>query len=282
MQATLKSGRAAPVLAGEERVGIFFEGGGSMEYVSTEPIEQPQVLFNAKKGSRIESELTAAGVRLRDRFDRILWLERGRSLPPLEGTPAKTLSDSFAKQRAKFGRMHAPPLSHDFALQALDAPEAPLVWVEMDGGREDLLYVLDGMDDPSEGVATLNRSESNDPELRQFLWLAPLSLQPIGRDRRDPPAARFLLTDVDLELTASAGDDAKLSVVETIVPRGRAAAALRFELDSTIYAQSGVNLEARTERVRSVTDAKGRSLEFDHRMDELLVRLAEPAPPDFR
>ena len=80
--------------------------------------------------------------------------------------------------------MHAPPpLSHDFAIHAFDAPEAPLIWAEIEGGREDLLYVFDGTDDSSEGLATLHSSESNETELRKFLWLAPLSLQPIGATR---------------------------------------------------------------------------------------------------
>ena len=273
----LGAGRAAPVRAGDETVGIFFEGSGAFDYVSADPIEAPVVVFDAKKGSRLKPEKTAAGVRLRDTVKRVLWLARGETLPPLAGAPAPPLADAFHREREKFGRMHAPPLSHDFAMQALDAPEAPLVWAEIEGGREDLLYVFDGTDDPSEGLATLQASESDEKELRKFLWLSPLSLQPIDRDPRDPPPARYSLTDVGVELTASAGNDAKLVVEETLVPRGRPAAAFRFDLNSTEYAMAGSNLEARSERVRTVTDEKGRALAFDHRMDQLVVELAEPA-----
>lgn len=276
----LESGRAAPVRAGEEVVGIFFEGKGAFDYLSVDPLEAPVVVFDAKKGSSLKPEKTDAGIRLRDTVKRVLWLARGRPLPELSGAAAPPLTDAFRKEREKFGRMHAPPLSHDFAMQALDAPEAPLVWAEIEGGREDLLYVFDGTEDPSEGLATLHPSESNETELRKFLWLAPLSLQPIGRDPRDPPPARFSLTDVGVELTASSGNAAKLSVEETLVPRGRPLRALRFDLNSIVYAQAGVNLEARSERVRSVTDEKDRALAFDHRLDELVVELAEPAPPD--
>src|SRR6187401_321269 len=49
----LKSGRAAPVRAGEEVVGLFFEGDAAMEYVSTEPVEAPVVAFDAKKSSSV-------------------------------------------------------------------------------------------------------------------------------------------------------------------------------------------------------------------------------------
>jgi len=107
-----------------------------------------------------------------------------------------------------------------------------------------------------------------------------LSHQPIGRSRREPPTPRFRLTDVDLDLAATAGNDAKLKVAETIVPVGRPAGALRFDLDRTIYAPVGRNLGTRTARATRVTDEKGRELAFDHRMDELIVELAEPAPPD--
>ncbi len=276
----LDAGRAAPVRAGEEIVGIFFEGSGAFEYLSADALEAPVVVFDAKKGSTLKPERTEAGVRLRDTVKRVLWLARGQPLPELAGAAAPPLTDAFRKQREKFGRMHAPPLSHAFAIRALDAPEAPLLWAEIEGGREDLLYVFDGTEDPSEGLATLNPSESDERELRKYLWLAPLSLQPIGRDPRDPPPARFSLTDVAVELAASAGNDATLTVEETLVPRGRPARALRFDLNSIVYAKAGANLEARAERVRSVTDESGRALAFDHRQDELVVELAEPAPPD--
>jgi hypothetical protein len=274
----LESGRAAPVSAGERVIGIFFEGRGSFDYLSADPIEAPQVIFNARKGSSLKPEKTPDGVRLRDSFKRLLWLAAGRPMPELAGSPEASLGDAFRKHREKFGRLHAPPLSHDFALQRLDAPDAPLLWAELDGGRETLLYVFDGTDDPSEGLATLNTSESSETLLRRYLWLALLSLQPIGRDPRDPPKPRYLLTDVDVRLAASAGNDARLTVIETLVPQGRAARALRFDLDSIVYAQAGSNLEERFERVRKVTDGSGRELAFDHRMDELVVALAEPAP----
>ena len=203
---------------------------------------------------------------------------RGEAAARASGPSAPPLADAFRKHRDKFGRIHAPPLSHDFAIQRIDAPDSPLIWAELDGGREDLLYVFDGTDDPAEGLATLNSSESTETLLRRYLWLAPLSLQPIGRDPRDPPKPRFLLTDVDVRLQASSGNDAKLTVVETLVPQGRPARALRFDVDSIVYAQAGSNLEERFEKVRRVTDESGRVLPFDHRLDELVVALAEPAP----
>jgi hypothetical protein len=279
-ECTLKAGRAAPVRAGEQIVGLFFEGEGAMEYVSVDPVEAPVVLFDTKKGSGLRAEKTERGVALRDSFRRLLWLAQAAPVPELAGTPAAALADAFRKEREKFARMHTAPLSHDFALQSLNAPSSPLVWAEMEGGKEDLVYELDRVDHPSEALILLHSSESRDPELRKFLWPVALSHQPVGRDARDPAAPRFLLTAVDLDLVATAGNDVGLKVAETIVPLGSALGALRFDLDNIWYAQAGANLGTRTERVRRVTDDAGRALAFDHRNDEIIVQLAEPAVAD--
>ena len=277
---SLKTGRAAPVSAGEQIVGVFFEGEGSMEYLSADPVEAPLVLFDTRKGSSLKAEKTDRGVVVRDSFRRLLWLAQGLSVPALEGAPAAPLADSFRKEREKFGRLHAAPLSHDFALQKLNAPSAPLVWAELDGGKEDLVYELDRVDHPSEALLILHSSESRDTELRKFLWPVALSHQPIDRDARDPAPPRFLLTDVDLELTATAGNDATLAVTETLVPVGEPLSAVRLDLVGLWYAQSGANLGTRAERVRAVTDEAGHALAFDHRGDEIVVELAGPAAAD--
>jgi hypothetical protein len=277
----LRSGRAAPVRAGDEVVGLFFEGDGTMEYVSADPVEAPLVLFDTRKGSELKARKTDAGVAIGDGFRRMLWLAQGVEVPAVPaGETAGSLADAFRRERERFARMHAAPLSHDFALQRLNAPAAPLVWVEMEGGKEDLVYELDRVDHPSEALMVLHASESRDPELRKFLWPVALSHQPVDRDARDPAPPRFLLTAVDVGLTATAGNDATLTVAETFVPVGAPIAVLRLDLVGTWYAASGSNLATRAERIREVTDETGRALEFDHRGDEVVVRLAEPAPPD--
>ncbi|HTY42245.1 MAG TPA: M1 family aminopeptidase [Thermoanaerobaculia bacterium] len=276
--ARLASGRAAPVRAGDAVVGLFFVGQGSFDYVSTDPVEAPVVLFDARKGSNLKAGKTADGVLLQDSFHRLLWIAQGAALPELRGAAAPPLADEFRRERAKFGRLHAAPLSHDFALQRLNAPAAPLVWAEMDGGKEDLVYELDSVDHPSEALLLLHASESRDPALRQFLWPVALSHQPIDRDARDPAPPRFLLTAVDVDLAASAGNDATMTVDETVVPVGSPLRALRFDLVGVWYAQAGSNLATRSEKVRQVTDGAGRPLAFDHRGDEIVVALAEEAP----
>jgi hypothetical protein len=279
MECVLESGRAAPVLAGEAVVGLFFEGRGRMEYVSVDRVEQPVVLFDVRKGTSLESERTERGIVLRDRPDRILWLARNRPLPPLSGSPAEPLEEAFRAQREKFDRVHAPPFSHDFAIHDLDAPEAPLVWAELDGGKEDLIYELGGEERLFEALVFLHASESRDPLLRRYLWPVVLSRQPLEGDGRQRMPPRFLLTDVDVELDASASRDARLVVVETVDAVGRSRRGFRFDLDDIVYAQAGTNLSERFARVRAVTDEQGRSLAFDHRRDEIIVETVEPALP---
>jgi aminopeptidase N len=89
-----------------------------------------------------------------------------------------------------------------------------------------------------------------------------------------------VLADVDVDLRASAGKDASLTVVETLVPLGRPMAAVRLDLDSRLYTTFGQNLAVRNERLRKVTDESGRSLPFVHDYDQALIQLAEPAAPE--
>ena len=261
-------------------VGFFFEGNGEMQYLSADPIEAPLVTFNAKKASSLRLEKAEKGVRLRDRFTRLLWLAQGEPLATLTGAAAPPLTASLAAQRELFGRLRSAPLSFDFATQRLDAPAKPLVRVEMDGGAEKVLYRRSELGDGWETLTVLRPTESSDPEMKKFLFQTGISAQPVRRDRRDPPTPRVILTDVDLDLRASAGRDASMTVVETLVPIGRPLAVLRLDLDSTIYTSFGQNLSTRRERLRKVTDPAGRSLAFVHAHDEVLIELAEPAPPE--
>lgn len=280
LECVLSSGRAGLVKAGQEVVGLFFEGSGTMEYVSVDPIEAPVVTYVSKKSSGLSPEKTDKGVRLKDRFTKLLWLVAGEPVPELPGLAPLPLSASFQVHREKFGKSRGSPASYAFALQKFNAPAAPLVWVEMEGGTEDLIYVRDGMENPYERLSALHGSYSGESKLKDMLWPVTLSHQPLGRDRRDPLRPRFVLTDVDLQVTASDGKDVKLSVVETLVPQKDSRSVFSFDLDSTVYTYFGEHLSTRTERVQKVTDEQGRSLGFHHWNGELLVQLTEPAPPD--
>ncbi len=300
---TLKTGAVAPVRAGEEVVGLYFEGTGTMEYKSDDPVEFPVDEWENRKTAGLPMQRSATELVFRDGFERVLWLSAGKALPDLPGGAAvwkpgarqlsesvsagPSLEASFRRQREKFGELrsfgghYGAPLSHAFALQLGNAPGEPLVLADIDGGKADLRYVYDAVDLRTERLTSAEHPEFGDSELKRTRVPVILSELPIGRDRRDPLAAAFALTAVAIDLTASDGKDANLVVDETILPVKRAAKVLRFDLDSQTLAPVGAaGIDRRTHRVRSITDASGRSLAFDHRHDELVVELASPAPPD--
>jgi hypothetical protein len=275
----LSAGRAAPVLAGDEVVGIYYDGGGTMSYVSADPLEASTFSYNVRKVSSLKLDKTDQGVRVTDGFARVLWLAQGRPLPPIEGAAAAPLTESFSKQREKFRRANGPSPAQEFALRALDSPSAPVVRAELEGGSGDVVYQLDS-EDPAETLTVLRKSWSDDPEMRKHLYPENLSVQLVGRDPKDPPVPRVVLADVDVDLKASDADRGALTVVETLIPLGRPASAIRMELERTVYTTFGNNLATRTEQLRRVTDEKGRELGFVHDRDQMVVQLAEPAAPD--
>lgn len=96
----LASGSAAPMLAGDEVVGIYFRGKGTLEYVSVDPIEFPIVSFNVRKNTGLAAVAEGKTLTIRDKFDEVLWLAGGIALPSLPADPSGTQLD------AAFGRRH--------------------------------------------------------------------------------------------------------------------------------------------------------------------------------
>ena len=278
-----KAGTASLVRAGDEIVGVFFQGSGSLEYQSVDPVEFPVAAFNLKKATSLSPERTAKTLTIRDGFEHVLWLAPGQPLPKLSGQTGPSLEAAFAKHREKFHRAQLPPLSHLFAEQTLDVPASPVAAAQLDGGKEDLVYLFDPLESRSESLLSLRRGEGTESAVRSLLFPTVLSDQPIGRDRRDPLMPRYFLTDVDLTLSASSGKDAAMSVLETVMPAGQKQRVFRFGLTSAVFVPVGSNsLESRFFRVRKVSDESGRALLFDHRRGDVAVELAAAAEPEHR
>ena len=275
----LKTGSAAPVRAGGEVVGLFF------------------MTFNLKKASSLSAEKSDKALVVRDGFQHVLWMVSAKALPELPGgeqvwkagearveasvAAGPSLEASFQKQREKFRRARQAPVAHLFALARGNAGSSQVVVADIDGGKEDLRYVWDDAEDRDERLELLRSFETNDSELRRQLYAVTISEQPIGRDRRDPPQAPFLLTDVRVDLTASDGKDASMTVVETVLPLGAPRSVFAFSLYNTTYAVIGAGiLSPRSYKLQSVKDESGHTLAFHHRNDEVLVGLPAPAPAD--
>lgn len=279
LDCTLTGGSVAVVKAGDDVVGLFFSGTGTMEYVSEDSIEAPTMTYMAKKDTHLSPEKTGKGIVVKDNFTTLLWIAAGESLPDLPRVGSASLAAIFQAHREKFLRKRGTRLSTPFAARQLNDPKSAMVWVEMSGGSEDLLYTRHGGLNATEHLAYLQGGQTGEAAFRDALFAVPLSHQP-GRDPRNPPAPEFLLTDVDLEVKASDDKDVTLSVVETIVPQVPSLQVLSFDLENTVYTTFGAHLSERHERVEKVTDEQGRPLAFDHANSDLLVQLAGPSSPD--
>jgi peptidase M1-like protein len=273
-----RSGNASPVRAGEEVVGLFFQGTGSLEYRSEDPVEFPTAAFNVREVSSLTVEKTAKDLLLRGAFTRALFLGAGWAVPEVSGRDGPSLESAFRAQREKFRGAQISPPSHLFAQQAIDSPSSEVAVAVLDGGKDDLVYVFDSIVDRSESLVELHSGSGRGRN--RFLFPAVLSDQPIGRDRRDPIPPRFFLTDVDLSLSASAGKDAAISVVETVVPEGQKQRLFRFGLINTLSVPVGMSgWESRNYRIRKVSDEAGHAVLFDHRYGEVAVEMPAAVEP---
>jgi hypothetical protein len=263
-------GSAAPVLAGDETIGIYFKGKGTYEYLSVDATEAAVLQTKAEKAGD--------GLVVRDSFESLFVWTRNAAAPAIEVAAGADLSGSFKDHRDLFGRDRHTVAPFVFAKAKLDAFGEPLVRAEFSGGRESAVYLYDPLLAHAEKLYTLHKyRDTSIREYQQALWPVVLSEQLIGHDRRQFVNPEFLLFGLDYTLTASGGNDATLSVVETIVPMGRPQRVFRFNQSSTFYDD---NRKMRQFNVRKVTDAKGAALPFVHREGELLVGLPTAAPPD--
>lgn len=293
----LKAGTVVPVRAGDEIVGLFFEGTGTLEYRSTDPVEHPVAAFETRKATGLTAEKVGSALVWRDTFPRLLWLSSGRPLPALPGGSASwnaatgredasvftapSLEAAFRAYREKFSRVQTAPVVHAFAMQRANAPGETLVVADADGGKENLRYVFDAARDRSESLLALRRDPNADADFKQALFPLVISDQPIGRDRRDPMPPEFFLSDVRVDITASDGKNVTLSVTETIIPQGRPLSVARFDLVSLSIAYSATGYaDSRHHHVRAVTDEAGKPLAFHHSHREIVVGLSAPVPPD--
>ncbi len=250
----LASGSAARVLAGQEPIGIFFKGTGTLEYTAAERTEIPVVKYNA----HATSHLSLAGdgpLTLSEPITEVLLIRMGEALPELSGNGAAPLAEAFAAHQALFARGQ---LGTAAELSVQKASGAPFTRAEIDGA-DHLVYTYDTSDRREESLVLLRNSPyaQDDNRLAALLYPVSISSQPIGHDRRVTPGPPFVLTDLTYTLTAD-GDQATLDVSETIFRPNPALAALRFDLVDEVYAKA--NRPTRKVNLRSVTDERGRSL----------------------
>jgi hypothetical protein len=271
---SLPSGTVASVVAGEQQVGVYLIGPGKFTYDSANKDEFPVMRTNAKDG---DVKLTTATdkVTYTDTFRSVLLL--GSGFPAASGADASA-AEQFTNHRALFARAYyfGAPVGHDFAYQAIDAPNAKLVYAEVDGGAYPVLYTFDDAYSHDETLVYLRKRMFRNGKFGDLLWGTLLSRQAIGRSNRAAAQARVRLTHVDVDLVGQMNEQGKLAVTETLVPVDRAANLMRFDLSNDLYFD--IEYQPRRYNLRSVTDEKGNKLPFVHDGGDLLVSLAAPAP----
>jgi hypothetical protein len=275
----LTSGIAAPVLAGQTSIGMFFNGDGHYIYRSIDPVEKSLVLFEARKFGRDARKETDGSVTIRGDFKQLYLRGAGIELPPLGGEVVDhALEQVFQKHRDHFAKARSNPASHLLIRQQLDGTNAQVAVAEF-GGRDDV-YVLDSIEEKSERLVALitRASDATIPEaVRYALFPKTISEQPVGRKHGNFVQPRFLLVNVDTTIVGGEKESANLTVVETIVPRGTAQNAFRFDLLAGMWDSDG---HFRKLAVDSVTDQAGHKLPYHFEGNSILVGTPEAVKPD--
>jgi hypothetical protein len=279
LKISMSGGFVAPVYAGEEMIGVFLSGNGLYQLTSVDPAEAAVMETNVKRATGLSVTKAGEARVIQDSFERAFLWTRNVQLPavPADGSePAHSPTQAaFEAQRELFARERETVSSFVFVKSKLDDSAKPLVRAEFSGGKENAVYLYDPVITHTEKLHTLHGIKRMQiREYQKSLFPIVLSEQRIGFTRHQFVPPPFFLTGVDYTLTAT-GNDATLSVAETIVPTGSAQRVFRFNQTSSDYDS---NLKRRVFNVVKVTDAKGTPLSFVHREDELLVGVPVGVP----
>jgi hypothetical protein len=271
----LISGTAAPVLANGATIGLFFSGQGTYVYRSTDRVETSLMEFEGKKlGRRVE------GSSVKGSFERLYLLTGGIALPKIpEGVHNDALDTAFKAHLAHWSNAQRTPSSHLLLRQKIDSPSSPAAVAEF-AGRDDDEYILDSLEGHDEGLwAMIGRPMGSDvvPAMRDALLPGPIAGQPVGRVRGAFVQPLFLLTALDYTLIAGDDDNARLTVTETIVPRGAPQSAFRFNLLSGVFDDRSISTFRRLQ-VDSVVDGSGNKLPYHFEHGSILVGLPAKMP----
>ena len=272
LRLTIDSGSAAYVRAGNEIVGIFVKGNGTLAYTTQDAIEFP-VVRTTLKTTKSRANVTGddKSLTISAPFKSFLWLSAGTPPPELKGEAAPSLASDFAAHEAtsklEIGGQRAPR----FAMQKLNAPKSTTVRIEL-RGPEEWIYTRDEATDFFEALEKLYTIDFEDRSRRNERYSAIIAQEPLNGDRQKPPVVPALMTHVEYDITA-VDQNAEIRVHETLTPQANGHHGLWFGLSETFYDSTG---KKRHLIVREVTGADGAALPFAQLSGQVLVGL--PAP----
>jgi len=276
IKVTLAKGVVAPVLAGTETIGFFFDGEGKWTYASDTPEEWPVMRHDADRATRWKARDEGKSLLVSDAFDDLLWLAPGEKVPA--GTAgAAPPEHAFRKHLETFARRKSDGVAQRLAYRERMAPAAPFSWVELSGGKQEAIWFRDEIESHAEDLIALKKLEFDSANAPWEWAVETISDQPIGRGFREPPRPDVVLTRVEPEIEAEK-EHAKIRVTETWESAAKEPiSTLHVNLRSRVFADSA--LDIRKNELLKVETSDGHAVDFDHRDGRLLLALPKPLAP---
>ncbi len=274
------SGRLYPVTAGERVVGAYLHGAATFRYTSVDPIEAASYRLNV---DRVSSYNVSTDGGISDAVSgALIMLSAGADAlaagqPWRDGAVNAAAKDAFADHLKRFANDRTTRYTQLMPQAVADPPAQPVVVIELVAAKDDLVWVLDPMRDGDEGIAVMERPNTDLKMFREHRYQQTLSVQPVGRARLEPRPRPFMLTAVDAAFTNPGGLRAELEVRETF----RALAPVHV-LDLALWSShigSGgatANLVEHEYTLQAVATTAGERLSFAHTDGDLLVELPRP------
>lgn len=267
------TGRCAPLRQGDRLTGYFLEGTGAIEYTSANDPESPVFKQSLKEWTNLVPQKVGQGLKVGIPFSRARLLFAGVPDPSWQGSTAPGLEVAHKSFSEKWQQVDGHVPSHMQAAQVANAPDQPMVILEMEGEGVSFLYRHDPVEGFEETLDYVRPLPGSNEFLKGWSHMILLSRQPLNWDpRRGEAPVRFVLNGLDVDLRTEDNKFASMVVQESLVPRNSGLRVISFELFSEIVTKT----DKRLLKVTRVADGQGNSLAFDHTHDHLVVRLATP------
>jgi hypothetical protein len=273
----MESGTVTRVLVAGQVVGLYFNGKGSLSYLSKDPAEAEVIRYNLDRNGGRKPVAGAGGLSIVDGLKEALLFYAGQALPAIQGSPAKAPGEDFNTQVDWFDADTRPFPGHLAALAA-NAPGKAMISGFIRGKEARYVFLRD---EASERKETLSLVQWREIPAVPYLKVVPLSCTWLEGSQKRPPSPTFSVTQVDQDIKVHAKSSMELDVLETVVSHRPNLKVLDFQLRSNIISRpNSVNFEKLPVRIQAVETEDGHPLAFDHRMGRLLVNFPQGLPAD--
>lgn len=283
LQVSWKMGSAAPVFAGEKQVGWFFTGTGEVTYTLPDPLLQPVFAYNVEKATSLELKGKNA---IAQPCEAALVLTSGAPeallspLPQGEQAPPQEL---FSRHRERFSRDLGWQPQDLLPAALVDGWAEPLVFVEIQGAKDDLVFIHDPLVASEETLSVLKPIYGRDTDLPEFKgrrYQDTLAELPLGHGWLDFAPDRFFLSDLDVTVVHREGIHGEITARETFsILEPTRVLPLSLWSQRLITAGLGAKPKVVPYTLSAVTNEAGEQLSFFHREGALLVDLGRKAQP---